>query len=215
MKGMRARAALGLLLIAAGVLFLLQNLGILEQAGSLFWTLAFIVAGGVFMYIYLSDRSLWWAPIPGFSLLGIGGLIAISTYLPQYADVFGAPLLLTGISLSFWIIYFSKREQWWAIIPGGVLLSTAVFVGLDALIGGEGVLGVFFIGMGLTFLLLTRLPTARDMQWMKWAYVPAAVLLIIGAIFIVTEVSYLQIVGSVALLIVGLYLLIRTLRAKE
>lgn len=215
MRGMRARAALGLLLIAAGVLFLLQNLGFLEQAGALFWALAFIVAGSVFVYSYLSDRSLWWALIPGFALLGVGGLIAIATFLPQYVDVFGVPILFIGMSASFWIIYLSKRDQWWAIIPGGTLLTLAVFTGLDALIGGEGIISVFFVGLGLTFLSLTILPMAKDMQWVKWAYVPAAVLLIIGALFIVTAVSYLQLVGSVALVVVGLYLIFRTLRAKD
>jgi len=132
MKGVQARVALSLLMIAAGVLFLLQNLGFLEGVGAILWALAFAVAGATFLYVYLSDRVNWWALIPGFTLLGVGGLIAVENFIPQYGDTLGVPLLMGCISLSFLIIYLTNRESWWALILVAVLLIVAILLIADA-----------------------------------------------------------------------------------
>jgi hypothetical protein len=212
MRRIGPRVVLSLLLIGAGILFLFQNLGFLEDAGSLFWALAFAVGGGIFLYVYLIDRSHWWAVIPGLTLLGIGEIIAVSAFLPQYEDILGAPVFMGFISLSFWIIYLTNRENWWAVIPGGVLLSIAIFIGLESLFPGVEMVGVFFLGLGLTFVLLAYLPTPGGR--MRWALIPAGVLLLMGVIFIGAEVSALEIIGPAALVLAGLYLIYRTARPK-
>ena len=213
MRGVQARVVLSLLMIAAGILFLLQNLGFLEGAGAIFWALAFAVAGAVFLYIYLSDRINWWATIPGFTLLGIGGLIAVENFIPQYGDTLEVPLLMGCISLSFWIIYLTNRERWWAIIPGGVLLTIGVFVGLESLIKGVELVGIFFMGLGLTFVALALLPTPEGP--MRWAFIPAAVLLMMGVLFTATAFSIFKFVGPAGVILIGLFLIYRTFRPKE
>jgi hypothetical protein len=35
-------------------------------------------------------------------------------------------LVVGGIGFAFWAIYFVKREHWWAIIPGSVMLTIAL-----------------------------------------------------------------------------------------
>lgn len=213
MKERQTRIAIGLLMIAAGVLFLLQDLGFLEGAGALLWALIFAAAGGAFLYIYFTNRVQWWALIPGFTLLGIGGLIAFDTFIPQYADILGAPLFMGSISLSFWIIYLSNRERWWAIIPGGVLLTIALFIGLESAFEGVELIGVFFLGLGLTFALLAFLPTPEGR--MQWALIPAAVLLLMGIFFTAVTFSVLKFIGPAALVLVGLYLVFRTFRTDR
>jgi hypothetical protein len=212
MRRIGPRVVLSLLMIGAGILFLFQSLGFLEDAGSLFWALAFAVGGGIFLYVYLIDRSHWWAIIPGLTLLGIGEIIAVSAFLPQYEGILGAPVFMGFISLSFWIIYLTNRENWWAVIPGGVLLSIAIFIGLESLFPGVEMVGVFFLGLGLTFVLLAYLPT-QDGR-MRWALIPAGVLLLMGVIFIGAAVSALEIIGPVALVLAGLYMIYRTARPK-
>ena len=32
----------------------------------------------------------------------------------------GGALFLGSIGLAFWVIYFVRRDFWWAVIPGGV-----------------------------------------------------------------------------------------------
>ena len=213
MRRVQARVALSLLMIAAGVLFLLQNLGFLEGAGAILWSLAFAVAGAAFLYVYCSNRINWWALIPGFTLLGIGGLIAINNFIPQYGDILGVPLLMGCISLSFWIIYLTNRESWWAVIPGGVLLSIGVFVGLESLIEGVELVGVFFLGLGLTFVILALLPTPEGR--MHWALIPAAVLIIMGILFTAAAFSIFKFVGPAGVILVGLYIIYRAFRPKE
>lgn len=213
MRGVQARVVLSLLMIAAGVLFLFQNLGFLEGAGAIFWALAFAVAGAAFLYIYLSDRVNWWAIIPGFTLLGIGGLIAVEKFIPQYGDTLGVPLLMGCFSLSFWIIYLTNHERWWAIIPGGVLLTIGVFVGLESLIKGVELVGIFFMGLGLTFVALALLPTPEGP--LRWAFIPAAVLLMMGVLFTATAFSIFKFVGPAGVILIGLFLIYRTLRPKE
>ncbi len=212
MRKIEPRIVFSILLIGAGILFLLQNLGFLEDAGAVFWALAFAVGGGVFLYIYLTDRTNWWAVIPGLTLLGIGEIIAVSNFLPQYEDILGAPVFMVFISLSFWIIYLTNRENWWAIIPGGVLLSIGIFIGLDSLFPEVDMVGFFFLGMGLTFGVLAYLPARQE--WMKWALVPAGVLLLMGVIFLGNAFSALEVIAPGVLVLVGLYLIYRTVRPK-
>jgi hypothetical protein len=213
MRRTGVRVVLSLLLIGAGVLFLLQNLGFLEDAGALFWALAFAVGGGTFLYIYLIDRTQWWALIPGLTLLGIGEIIAVDTFLPQYEEILGAPVFMGFISLSFWIIYLTNRENWWAVIPGGVLLSIAIFIGFESLFPDVEMVGVFFLGLGLTFVLVAYLPVQEGR--MRWALIPAGVLLLMGIIFLGTAFSLLEIIGPAALVLAGLYLIYRTVRPKS
>jgi hypothetical protein len=213
MRKIEPRIVFSLLMIGAGILFLLQNLGFLDFAGAVFWTIAFAVGGGIFLYVYLTDRTQWWASIPGLSLLGIAEIIAVGHFFPQYADILGAPVLMGFISLSFWVIYFTNRENWWAIIPGGILLSIGVFIGLEAIFEGVELVGIFFLGMGLTFVVVAYLPSQES--WMRWALVPAGVLLFMGVIFLGSAFSALEVLGPAALVLVGLYLIYRTARPKE
>jgi hypothetical protein len=208
MKNIQIRSALGLLMIAAGVLFLLQSLGYLEGAGALFWALVFAAAGGVFLYVYFLNREQWWALIPGFTLIGLGTLIALDQFFPRWGGTLGATVLMLAISLSFWVIYFQQREHWWAIIPGGVLSSIGIFIGLEEIFTGVDLVGIFFLGLGLTFVLVAVLPQEREK--MRWAFIPAGVLLIMGIIFTATAFSAFKVVGPAALIIVGAYLVFRT-----
>lgn len=213
MRKIQPRLVFGILMIGAGILFLLQSLGFLEGASSIFWALAFAVAGGVFLYVYLTDRTHWWTVIPGLTLLGIGEIIAVDHFFPQYDDILGAPVLMIFISLSFWIIYLTNRENWWAIIPGGVLLSIGIFIGAESFVPGDGEVGILFLGMGLTFVVLAYLPSQEGR--LRWALVPAAVLILMGVIFLGTAIATLEIIIPAAMVLVGLYLIYRIARPKE
>ncbi len=213
MRKIQSRFVFGILLIGAGILFLLQSLGLLEGASSIFWALAFAVAGGIFLYVYLTDRTHWWAVIPGLTLLGIGELIAASHFFPKYDDILGAPVFMVFISLSFWIIYLTNRENWWAIIPGGVLLTIGIFIGLEELFPDVEMVGVFFLGLGLTFVVLAYLPSQEGR--LRWALIPAAVLILMGVIFLGTAFAAFEVVIPAAMVLVGLYLIYRIARPKE
>ena len=122
----------------------------------------------------------------------------------------GATFFLGGIGLGFLLITLNNREFWWAIIPAGTLFTVALVAGLASVLEGVGAGAVLFLGLALTFgaLYLVRTPQGR----MKWALIPAGVLLVIGLGMMAFSESVLQYLWPLALIGVGLYFLWRALR---
>lgn len=166
MKRIDWRIVLGSVLILAGLATLLEKVGLIPPGVDLFWGVLGSIAGASFLYVLLSDRRAnWWAAFPAFVLLGIGA----AAFLPHPLD---GVAFMGGVGLSFWVVYGLDRQRWWAIIPGGVLITIAVVAGLSDWLGGVDTGGIFFLGLGLTFLLVAVLAGH------SWAYIPAAVLIL-------------------------------------
>jgi hypothetical protein len=211
MKRFDVRILIGALLIGAGILFLLQTFNILSNAWSILWTAVFLIGGGIFFYVYFTDRRQWWALIPAMTLFGLAGTIFVDTYLPGISNLGGA-LFLAGVGLSFWIIYFMNRDFWWAIIPGGVLLTLGAVAVAEDYITGDNEGGIFFIGLAITFLMVAILAKPRENYW--WAYIPAGVLFVLGLFLIGPLQSLINYIWPLALIVVGGILLFRNLRKR-
>lgn len=206
MRWLSSRVVWGVLLIAGGILFLLQNLGLME-VGNLFWTLLFAFAGVSFLSVFFSDRAQWWALIPGFVLLALAAVIGISVIAPGLSENLGGGLFLGGIGLAFFAVYLANRGNWWAVIPGGVLLTLATVATIGEATFDTG--GIFFLGLGLTFALVAILPTPEGS--MKWAFIPAGILLVMGLLIMAAAGEYINLVWPAALILLGLFLIYRTL----
>jgi len=212
MKRFDVRTIGAILLIVAGALLLLQNFGVLGIVVALVWALLFAAGGLVFLYLFLTERTrYWWAVIPGFGLLGLAALIVLDELFPRIGGDLGGMIFLGAFGLAFWAIYFQKREHWWAIIPGGALLTLAVIAALSSVFEGAETGGILFVGLGLTFGVLYFLPTPHGR--MKWAIFPAAVLLVMGLLITVAVLGAFQFLGAAALILIGLYLLFRMFRS--
>lgn len=213
MKQLGVRVAAGILLIVLGGLFLLQTLGILANLLSLLWPLLFALGGAVFVYVFLLNRESWWAIIPGLTLLGIAALMALSELFPRLGAVWGGAMVLGAIGASFVIVYLVKPERWWAIIPSGVLLTLAAVSVLSSFWTGAESGGLLFLGLGLTFGVLSLVPTPQGR--LRWALIPAIVLLIIGSTIMLATVAFLRYLWAVALILGGLYLILRVQRLRR
>jgi hypothetical protein len=212
MNRVGSRVLWGVLLIAAGVLFLLQSLGIVRVAVIL-WPALVGIASLAFLFVFLSaPQANWWAAIPGFVLLGVAGIIALDQLAPELGEIWSGSLFLGGIALAFWVVYLFNPEQWWAIIPGGVLLTLAVVSGLSTVLEGIETGGIFFFGLGLTFALLALLPTPEGR--LAWSIVPAIVFLIVGVFLTAAATQLINYVWPVLLILGGLYLLFRTFGSR-
>ena len=207
MKRFDLRIIWGGLLIIAGGLFLLQEFGIFSSAWDIIWTFLFGIAGVGFLYLYLADRSHWWPLIPGLSLVSLAALILVEEFFPGIT--WGGAIFLGGIGLSFWLIYLTNRDNWWAIIPGGVLLTLAVVAAFEPVVDDNG--GIFFLGLGITCALVGLLPTSQGR--MKWAFIPAAVLLLMGIFLAAPLLPLLNYIWPVALILLGGYLILRNFRS--
>jgi hypothetical protein len=200
----------GVILIALGAFFLLQVTGIFGILSGLFWSLAFAAAGGVFLYVFLTGlHTRWWAAIPGFTLLGLAATIFYDNFAPPFFADLGGAVFLAAIGAGFIAIFFTNRDQWWAIIPGGALLSVAGVV----VVGNSGVeflnpASVLFIGLGLTFGLLGLMSTYLNTN-LRWAYIPAAVMLVMGFVIFTPFVGALAWLWPLALIGAGAWLVLR------
>jgi hypothetical protein len=101
-------------------------------------------------------------------------------------------------------------EHWWAIIPGGVLLTLAGVTLIPE--GDEWAGGAFFLGIAITFGLLYILPKPGGR--LKWALYPAGILLIVGLLVVLGVTNLTNYVLPVVLLVVGGFFIYRALRNK-
>jgi len=208
MRRINPRLLIGILLVVGGFLSLLDAMGVISNAGGIFWGLVFGAGALAFLYLLFNDQTNnWWAAFPGFTLLGL----AVSSFLPDSLDSYDGLAFFAGISLAFWWVYFADRERWWAIIPGGVLLTLGVVSVLDnaseAATGGS-----FFLGLGLTFILVAVLPGGGSRMW---ALIPGTILLIFGAVLGTPLFGFAQYFWPILLIILGGFFVIRFLRNQS
>jgi len=209
MKQMQWRVVVGVLLVLAGLLALLQTFDILRLVWEVAWAGLVAAGGACFLWVFLAHRENWWAVIPGMGLLGIGALIGLS--ILGLDGLFGGAIFLGALSVAFWLVYLRSRENWWAVIPGGVLLTLAVVAGVDEIAPRAETGGVFFLGLALTFVLVYVL-SARG-ERMKWALIPAGVLGAVGLIITIATSSVLNLLWPAALILAGCFLVYRAVRA--
>jgi hypothetical protein len=200
----------GLLLVALGALLFLNNLDVIDLDWSLLIGPIIALGGLVFLFVFIFDRKNWWALIPAFTLLGLGAIILLGNLHVPFAETISGAILFFAIGLSFWLIYINNSSNWWAIIPGGVLWSLAAVT-----IMPEGTWfsrGIFFLGLGLTFLLVYLLPKPEGR--MKWALYPAVALFLVGLLATIGASNWIKFIWPVALLIGGAVLLYFAIRKK-
>jgi hypothetical protein len=209
MRKLDLRILGGGLLILVGALFLLQEINFIPSAWGIIWATVFGVAGCVFLYVFWTDRNHWWPLIPGLGLLSLGLLILIEEIFPGLE--WAGAIFLAGIGFSFWLVYAQNRENWWAVIPGGVLLTLAVVAGIEPYVVGDVGGGIFMIGLGVTFFLVTALPTPQGRT--SWALIPGFILLVIGVFLITPLLPLFNYVWPIVLIVIGIFFIIRNFRS--
>lgn len=211
---------IGLVMIAAGVLLFAQNLGWLEGVEGFFWAIAFAVGGLAFLYTFLTNTTeRWWAAIPAFALFGLGGTIMLDEYAPGRMSDLAGGVFLGSLGLGFLVVLAARRDFWWALIPGGTLLTLGVVaaIGESNILTGMDTGGVLFIGLAVTFLLVALTGSGEEnKRW--WALIPAAVLLIMGTLILANATQYLEMlnyVWPVVLIVVGGWLLYKAMTRRS
>jgi hypothetical protein len=159
-----------------------------------------------FLLVYLMRRDFWWALIPSLVMFGLAAMLAMMgiatlTRQPLSGQV-PAAVFLGFIGLGFVAVYLVRRESWWPIIPAGSMISVAALV-------GTGNVANLFLGLGLTFVVLSLLPSESGR--MRWPLIPGATLFIIGLIFNIGKHYWGNYVFPLMLILAGLYLIGRAL----
>ncbi len=113
---------------------------------------ATFILGGIglpFLLIFVTDRRHWWALIPGMTMSGIA-LAVLLGGLELISGTAVAGIIVGGVSLGFLSIYLADREQWWALIPGGIVGTVAFFLLMATVV--EYVWPIALILLGLLLL---------------------------------------------------------------
>jgi len=209
------RVILGVMLVLLGGLALLQNFGQVHYEGTL-WGIVFgLIFGGAgagFLVPFFQDRKKnWWAVIPGLTLLGLGVMIVLGVMNFQ-PEEFLATVFLGSIGASFWLVYFADRTRWWAIIPGGVMVSVAALVLTQS--SESWSVMVLFGGMAATFALVALLVGPGEKP-RTWAWYPAGVMGALAVIFGFTAGPLPGIIFPILLIAAGLVMVGWTVLAKR
>jgi len=169
-------------LLLAGVFLFLKNLALFGVWGEAAWGGLYALAGLGFLVWFIFDSGRWWRAIPGFTLASIGAEILLTWQQVNLGDWRGA-LVMFGLALGFWTVLIVHRDNWWAVMPGGILTLLGLLNGVNGLQGRlsqEGWLALFFLGLGLVFALLYLVRFGQEDT--HWAGVPAAALLLLGVV---------------------------------
>lgn len=207
------RVLVGVVMVVFGVVGLLQATNLVKFEGNVWlWVFAafFALLGVGFLYILVTDRvKNWWAAIPGCTLLGLGTLMMLEG-LPGDLGELPPAIFLSSIGVSFIVVFLLDRSRWWAVIPGGTLVSLGAMLLLQDVLKGNWTPTILFLGMAITFAVLALL----DRQKLKWAWFPAAGLAALALFIPSVEGSMPWIIWPLALIIVGVYLVGRSLLKK-
>lgn len=208
MKITYTRVTIGTLLVLAGVIFLLENLGII-YLGKLFWGVLLGAASLSFIVYFFRHMTQWWALLPGIILLTLSSQMIIDYISPEFINQYGEIYLLIGFAASFFAVYIAAPYNWWAILPGGTLLTIAGITMFDEIITIQGtdIGGGFFLGLGFTFLLVFLLPGATRQN--TWAIFPSLALFLVGILILISAEEIINYIWPTIIIAIGLVLIIR------
>jgi hypothetical protein len=169
-----------------------------------------------FLVVYLADRQNWWALIPAWSLFVIGMIVLFSSTEIQGEWI--ATLVLMGIALPFFVVYFYDRDNWWAFIPAGVLASSAVSVFLAGLFGEEldvlanpGILtGITFLGITATFFFLWLQRSSQPTGWASYVAGVSLLIALVSMLFGASEIAF-----PIAIIAAGILILYLAFRSRK
>lgn len=206
----RSRIVWGILLILAGLVALLVNAGFVKS-NNFFWIVLELL-GAVFCFSFLfENKRNWWALIPGVSLLGVAVVNLVAWISPGMEEEWGDTIVFAGIGLSFLVVFLFDRDQWWAILPAGVLFSLGAVAGLEPYVTERESGGIFLLGLGLTFMILAVLPIKAGK--MAWAWIPALILLAMGTVVMITAGQLIGYIGAFIIIAIGILLIFRAIRS--
>jgi hypothetical protein len=149
------------------------------------------------------QRSRWailWAVV-----LILGGAVLLAQNFGLVPENFQASIwtiILGGLGLLFLLdAVTTKGEDWWALIPGCVLLGVAATIWLSELrVKGEYAGSVMLFSIALSFLLIYLVK--RGTFW--WALIPGGIMLAVAVIPILTLNVPGEVIGTFVMWAIGI-----------
>jgi hypothetical protein len=171
----------GIILIAAGALFLAQNLGYLDQLELPVLMVVFAVVSLLFFVSYfIKGLREWGWLFPAFIFAALALVLWMQAQGIE-GPWMGVPVLV-AVALPFLVAFaLSPRENWWALIPAWVMAVISAILIFAGEAQGEWIGALVLFSIGFPFLVVYL---ADRQNW--WALIPAWTLLIIGLIVLLS-----------------------------
>ena len=151
--------------------------------------------GIFFTAMYFPSKRQWF-----WIALGLGcfsfALSNLVYFIPALDEYYRQVIIFIGVGVSFLSIYLHNRMNWWAMFPAGLLLSLGASQLLEQLAPALDANGIILLGLGLAFLVLFIVPT--PIGRLKFALLPAVILLVLGAVIMIGAPFKLTIICSQA-----------------
>ena len=165
----------GLLLIAAGGVALAQQMGYIDQFSDKVWIWVFAFVSLLALLNYaLSGWKQWGWLFPAGVFGGLALIVALA--VSGYDNPAMASPLFFGLLIPFAAAYLTDRtHNWWALIPGGVMLFLALTTLLVDTARGEWVGALFLFMIALSFLVVYLSNRTRT-----WALLVAYIVGVLG-----------------------------------
>lgn len=167
-------------LIAGGVILLLLNFNVLEtyEPVAHYVVAGALALGGIGFFAWALSSRAWQRIIPAWTLIALAVMVLLGMREVPHTRLVAATLFW-GLAAAFVHIYLlARRENWWALIPGGFMLVLGGVVALSGVVQNlELLAAILFGGTGLVFVVV-YLASGDGRQW--WALLPGSILLLFG-----------------------------------
>ncbi len=175
MKINRSGLFWGILLVGGGFLALAQQMGYIGRRLDQMWVWIFALISLLALVSYaLSGWKQWGWLFPAGVFGGLAVTAALAVFGVDKAAI--ASPLFFGLLLPFAVAYLTDRSgNWWALIPGGVMLFLALTTLFADSAGGKWIGSLFLFMVALAFLVVYLNNRART-----WALLVAYIVGVLG-----------------------------------
>lgn len=193
-----------------GAILLAQTVGVPPGTADMAFGVLLALAGGALLAVAVRRQEhRWWAAIAGAALVGLGVLSITDALLPGVVHAWTSVVVLGTIGVAFLVGYAITPARWWAIIPGGAMLTLAVVSGTEPYLPGDLQGAELLIGLALTFVAVALAPPNPNDR--RWAWIVAAVFAFLGLAALASS-SAGRFIWPAVIIALGVALLVRAAR---
>ncbi len=115
-----------------------------------------------FLVGYWRNREQWGLLIPAYVLMAVGIMVGL---LEQgfLSDLMVPAYVMFAIAIPFFVVYGRNPQQWWPLIPGGIMTIIGLsFLIAEAMVGYVVPVILIVAGIGILLRQWTRRESATD-----------------------------------------------------